>query len=220
MSHTAAILGATGMVGTELLRLALADDRYRSIRTLQRRKSHVAHDKLDERLVELDRIAEDPRALAVDHVFCCLGTTIKVAGSKAAFRKVDFEYPLSAAQTALAAGAKQFLVVTAVGASSKSSIFYNRVKGELEDALRQLAFPDGVTVFHPSILVGDRKESRPREAVGVGVMRATRFLFAGPLMRYRAIDADAVARAMLRAASEPAGGFRVLEGHDLFALAQ
>jgi uncharacterized protein YbjT (DUF2867 family) len=216
--QSCAILGASGMVGARLLELALSESRYSVVRTLARRPLDVTHERLEQRVIDLDRLADERDSLAVDDVFCCLGTTIKKAGSQEAFRKVDYEYPLAAARTALAAGAKQYLVITAVGADANSSFFYNRVKGELEDALRELRFAEGITSLHPSILLGDRQESRPGEAVGAAVMRATRFLFAGSLMRYRAIDAIDLARAMLRAAQQPKAGYRVLEGRDLFAL--
>jgi uncharacterized protein YbjT (DUF2867 family) len=171
-------------------------------------------------VVDFDALAREADRFAVDHVFCCLGTTIKKAGSQEAFRRVDLEYPLTAARVALDAGARQFVIVTAVGANSRSPIFYNRVKGELEDALRSLAFPDGITVLHPSLLLGERTETRAGEAVASVFMRATRPLFGGPLARYRAIEGIEVARAMLRSADSPTPGFRVLEGQALFDLAQ
>ncbi len=217
-SPSLAILGATGMVGKQLTSLALAEKRYRTVRTLVRRAVEP-HQGLDQRVIDFDHLEDERDSLAVDDVCCCLGTTIKKAGSEAAFRKVDLDYPLAAARAALAAGAKQYLVVTAVGADPKSSIFYNRTKGELEAALAELAFPGGVTVLHPSLLLGDRQESRPGEAVAATVMRRARFLFAGPLARYRAIEGAEVARALLRAAERPAGGFRVVEGTALFELA-
>ncbi|HEY4120613.1 MAG TPA: NAD(P)H-binding protein [Byssovorax sp.] len=213
------LVGASGLVGGHLLALLLADADCASVNSLGRRALGVEAPKLTEVVTDF----EDPAALAaharVDEVYCALGTTIKKAGSEAAFRKVDFDYPLAVARAAVAAGAHRYSIVTAVGADAKSSIFYNRVKGELEDALRELPFPGGVFAFRPSMLLGDRSESRPAERVGKAVMSATRGLFAFGLKRYRAIDATDVARAMWAARAEPDGS-RVYEGAPLFALAR
>ncbi len=221
-----AILGATGLVGAALLDAALAADRYGTVRALVRREVERKHARLEESVVDFERLVAAPTdagavaSFAVDHVFCCLGTTLAKAGSREAFRRVDRDYPLAAARAAHAAGAARFLIITAVGSDTSSSFFYNRVKGELEDELRALAFPDGVTVFHPSMLLGARAERRPVEAAAGAVMRATRGLFAGALTRYRPIEASELARAMLRAAEQPqTEAFRVVEGRELFALA-
>ncbi|MBM4374921.1 MAG: NAD(P)H-binding protein [Deltaproteobacteria bacterium] len=217
------LLGSTGLVGAAFARLAVASGRYGTVRALVRRPSAPTPQGLEEHVVDLEGLLEPSSPLArqfeVEHVFCCLGTTIKVAGTKERFRRVDYEYPLAAAKLALAAGARRYVVVTAVGADAASPIFYNHVKGELEAALRELAFPEGVVVLHPSLLLGDRREQRTGEAIASVLMRATRPLFAGPLERYRAIRDEEVARAMLNAAFEPNAGTRVLEGRDLFRLA-
>lgn len=219
-TFTAAVLGGTGLVGSALLRLAAASGRYRTLRALVRREGVSLPDGAESIVVDFERLAAHEPQLDVDHVFCCLGTTIKQAGSKAAFRRVDLELPLLAARTAHAAGARQFVIVTAVGAKASSSVFYNRVKGELEDALRALEFPEGLTILHPSLLLGDRAEKRVGEGVASVFMRVTRPLFVGPLEAYRAIEDVEVARAMLAAAEKPVGGVRVLEGRSLFELAR
>jgi uncharacterized protein YbjT (DUF2867 family) len=127
---------------------------------------------------------------------------------------------MAVARSARAAGAKQFLIVTAVGADPESRVFYSRVKGEVEVALAAQQFPRGLKIFRPSMLVGDRLESRPAERVAMAVMRVTRPLFAGTMARYRAIDAADVARAMLKAAIQepPTNAVEVYEGKRLFAL--
>lgn len=220
MGRRALLYGATGLVGRELLLLLLNSPEVDAVIAPVRRPLSLAHQKLAAPLVEFD----DPAALAAlppaDDVFCCLGTTIRKAGSQAAFRTVDHDYPLAAARAARAAGAKQFLVVTAVGADAKSGVFYSRVKGELEQALAGLAFPGGVKVFHPSLLMGDRAERRPAEAIAMGLMSATAGLFVGPLKKYRAIEGAGVARGLLRAALHEPEGNAVYEGESLFALAR
>jgi uncharacterized protein YbjT (DUF2867 family) len=206
------------MVGGHLLRLLLDDPGYASVAVLTRRTLGRTEPKLVEIVADFERPDSYRAHAGVDDVFCCLGTTIKKAGSQEAFRKVDHAYPVAVAETAAAAGAKQYLIVTAVGADPKSGVFYNRVKGEVEQALRALPFPGGVKIFHPSILLGDRGESRPAERIGAALMSLTAPLFVGGLSSYRAIDGSAVARAMWRAAREPEGS-RVYEGASLFALA-
>ncbi len=213
------ILGASGLVGGHLLRFVLDDPEYTNVVVLGRRSLGIESSKLVEVVVDFDRPETYRAHAAVDDVFSCLGTTIKKAGSQEAFRKVDYEYPLAIARAASEARARQYLIVTAVGADSKSRVFYNRAKGEVEDALRSVAFPDGLKIFHPSLLLGDRDESRSGERVASVVMKATSGLFMGGLKRYRAIDASQVARAMWKAARTEPSGERVYEGASLFELA-
>jgi uncharacterized protein YbjT (DUF2867 family) len=217
---TCAIAGAGGLVGSHLLALLLDDAEVARVTALVRHPLAVSRAKLVEAVVDFDHPESLRAHLAVDAVFCALGTTLKQAGSQAVFRQVDLDYPLTLARLAIGAGAKQYLVVTAVGADAHSRVFYSRVKGELEDALRVLSFPRGLHVFHPSMLLGERKEHRPAERAIAVIMRATAPLFGGPLTRYRAIQAEDVARAMRNAAKRAEGGVNVYEGRSLFELAK
>jgi len=220
-TRSAVILGASGLVGGHLLRVLASDPAYGTIKAFTRRPLDLSRGTVREVVVDFD-IAESYRIhlAGVDDVFCCLGTTIKAAGSQQAFRKVDLEVPVAVAREAHAAGAGQYLVVTAVGSDARSRVFYNRVKGEAEDALRAIDFPRGLKIFHPSLLLGERAKPRTGEQAASLLMRATRPLFAGPLARYRAIDALDVARAMHAAATRDGGGVEVYEGERLFALAR
>jgi uncharacterized protein YbjT (DUF2867 family) len=219
MPRTCILLGASGLVGGHLLRLLDADTAYGEVRAFTRRALGLgARPRVREVLVDFDDPASYRDQVAVDDVFCCLGTTIKKAGSQEAFRKVDFEAPVAIARASRAAGASRYVIVTAVGADPGSSIFYNRVKGETEAALRELDFPRGLSIVRPSMLLGDRTESRPAERFTAALMKATRPLFAGGLARYRAIDAADVARAMHVLAAHEEHGAKVYEGGDLFAL--
>ena len=221
-TRTFALLGATGLVGGRLLELLASEAAYSRGTIIGRRPLGLERENVREVVVDFEQPESLRVHLAVDDVFCCLGTTIKKAGSQDAFRKVDRDIPVAVGREARAAGARQFLIVTAVGADATSRVFYNRVKGEVEGALVALEFPGGLKVFHPSLIVGERAERRPAESVTMAVMTATRPLFGGPLTRYRAIDAIDVARAMRRAAlDEPASpGVEVYEGARLFALAR
>ena len=214
--QSAVVLGATGLVGSQVLRQLIADAGCERIVSLGRRPSGVTSPKLTELTVDLVAPATYRQHLAVDCVFCALGTTIAKAGSQEAFRRVDYEYPLTVAQAAAGAGAQRYVLVSAVGADAKSRVFYNRVKGELESALTALPFPRGVRVLHPSVLLGDRAEARPGEHLAAVLMRATAPLFAGGLKKYRAIPAEAVARALVAAARSEGVGTVVYEGASLF----
>jgi uncharacterized protein YbjT (DUF2867 family) len=205
--RTALLAGATGLVGGHVLRLLLADDVYQKVTVLARRGLPLTNPKLQQRLVDFDHLA-DLDAPKVDDVFCCLGTTMKKAGSQEAFRKVDLGYVQALARVTVRHGAKQFLLVSAIGASPGSRIFYNRVKGEAEEVVKGAGFTT-THIFQPSLLLGSRSESRPLERLGIVVAGALGFAFAGPLRRYRPIPAATVAAAMVRAAKRARPGVHV-----------
>lgn len=191
---TALVAGASGLVGGHLLTRLLDDDRWDRVLSLGRRELPVAHPKLEQRVVELTAV-EDLDLPPVHDAFSCLGTTIRAAGSQAAFRAVDHDAVLTVARCAQAAGATGFWHVTALGAAPDSRIFYNRVKGETERDVAALGF-ERYAAFRPSMLDGDREETRLGEAVGLRAMR-----LAGPLLgRYRPTLAVDVASAMVAVA--------------------
>jgi uncharacterized protein YbjT (DUF2867 family) len=205
MPRTALLLGATGLVGGELLTLLLADPEYRQVTVLVRRNLPQTHPKLVQRVVDFKDLPKAADAYKVDDVFCCLGTTIKKAGSQEAFRVVDYTYPLESAKLAARQGAGQYLIITALGADAKSSVFYNRVKGEVEEAIGKLPLKS-LHIFRPSLLLGNRQESRTGEKIAIAVMKPLGFLLAGPLKKYRGIQARTVALAMLRTAKQNLAG--------------
>ena len=205
MPRTALLLGATGLVGSELLTLLLADTEYRQVTVLVRRNLPQTHPKLVQRVVDFKDLPKAADAYKVDDVFCCLGTTIKKAGSQEAFRVVDYTYPLESAKLAARQGAGQYLLITALGADAKSSVFYNRVKGEVEEAIGKLPLKS-LHIFRPSLLLGNRQESRTGEKIATAVMKPLGFLLAGPLKKYRGIQARTVAQAMLRTAKQSVAG--------------
>jgi uncharacterized protein YbjT (DUF2867 family) len=202
-----ALAGATGLVGGEILKGLVADPSVSAIHVLGRRKIEGA--KVTSHVVDFRALASIPR---VDHVYLALGTTIKAAGSQDAFRAVDFDANLAAAKAALAAGAKRAGLVSAMGASAKSGIFYSRVKGELEDALGALGF-EGLVIARPSMLAGDRaslgQPVRPGEGYALTLSRLL-----GPLIprNYRSVAAADVARALLSRVPVARGRQVVLSG--------
>jgi len=159
------------------------------------------------RSIDYSRLEPPPPWAAAEHVFCALGTTMRQAGSEEAFRRVDFDYPVALARATVARGARHFLLVSAVGASTNSRFFYNRVKGEVEAAIIALGF-HSLTVARPSLLLGDRGTFRWVEQVGkvAGVLAPA---------RWRPVAAESVARALIAAARRDEPGVRILENTDL-----
>jgi uncharacterized protein YbjT (DUF2867 family) len=197
----ALLAGATGLVGGFCLRRLLADRRYASVTVWSRSPLAVAHPKLTVALIDFSGLPSSPDRF--DEVFCCLGTTIRKAGSQAAFRRVDHDYPVALAKVGKAAGAGVFIMISALGADARSSVFYNRIKGEAETDIAAMGLPRAV-FLRPSILLGSRKENRPGERIGILAGRLIAPLLVGRMAKYRPIDADAVAAAMISAANDPA----------------
>lgn len=203
------VAGASGLVGREILQGLLADDSVAAVHSLGRRELTLKHPKLTQHRVDFKAL---PALPGVGEAFVALGTTIKVAGSQEAFRAVDFDAVIAVAKAAKAAGATRLGVVSAMGADPRSKIFYNRVKGEMEAALSTLGF-DTLVIARPSFLVGDRKAlgqpERGGEALALNVSK-----WLAPLIpdNLKAIEAAAVARALLRAVPVSKGPRVMLSG--------
>ncbi|MCB2379931.1 NAD(P)H-binding protein [Hymenobacter sp. BT635] len=208
LQKTALIAGASGLIGSQLLPLLLASDRYAKVIAVGRRPLPMVHPKLEQRVLDLDQLEQHRMALIADDVFCCLGTTMRQAGSKEAFYKVDYLYVVKLAAVTATNFAAQFIVVSAMGADAGSRIYYNHVKGEMEEAVRQTQFR-AIHIFRPSLLLGDRSEKRTGEQIGAVLLQVLNPLLIGPLRKYRAVQASSVARAMLRAAEDDGGGILV-----------
>ena len=204
------LLGATGLVGQQVLALALADPGVTQV-VAPTRRPLTPQPKLLNPVVDFKAL---PQAdwWAADAVVCCLGTTLKLAGSPAAFREVDHDHVLAAARLARAAGTPTFALNSSLGAAAASSNLYLRTKGETEEALAALGFAS-LTLVRPSLLDGGpRPDSRPGEALGLWFARVARPLIPA---RYRAVRTDAVARALLQAALQASPGRRVIENEML-----
>lgn len=215
----ALLVGASGLVGGHVLDRLLADDTWSRVTILVRRALGREHPKLDERIVDFASLDEHASAFAVQDVFCCLGTTIKKAGSRDAFRQVDYVYPFETARLGAEAGAEKLLVISSLGASTDAGSFYLQVKGQLEQALGRL--PYATTAFlRPSLLLGVRAEPRPLETFFAGLARGLWWLMIGPLGRYQPIAAELVADAMVATARSDTGGKRVIESDAIRTIAQ
>ena len=204
-----ALLGATGLVGRHCLEQLAADPAFERVVVVARRRfAEATAPRVEGHVLDFTDLESHAGVFAVDQVLCALGTTIRaVGGSQERFREVDFTIPLTAARIARRNGARHFLLVSALGASASSRVFYLRVKGELEDALRSLGFRT-VTIVRPSLLLGDRGEFRLGEEV------AKRFGWLAP-RAYRPVQAAAVARALVRAARADEPGLHIIESGDI-----
>jgi len=207
---TALIAGGTGLIGQQLLQLLLESPLYDKVIALTRHDLNV-NSKLVQVKMEFRNITEKTELLKADDVFCCLGTTMAKAGSKEKFRQVDFYYPFLLAKTTHAAGAKQYLLVSALGANKSSSIFYNEVKGEVEEAVSSVGF-DAVHIFRPSLLVGPRSEKRSGEDAAKIFYKVFGFLIP---KKYQSIASSKVANAMLHFASQDKRGIFIHESAEL-----
>jgi uncharacterized protein YbjT (DUF2867 family) len=205
------VAGATGLVGRACLQQLARDARVAEVRALVRRPLPPALTgaRVRECRVDFDRLAGQAECFAVDWAFCALGTTIRAAGSQAGFIRVDYDYVLAVARLARERGARHFLAVSAMGADPHSRVFYSRVKGELEQALRALDFPS-LTIARPSMLLGEREEFRLGEEIG------KRLAWLAPA-RWRPVHAEQVAAALVRAAHAAVPGVQVLENPVLRA---
>jgi uncharacterized protein YbjT (DUF2867 family) len=207
---TALIAGSTGLIGKQLLQMLLNSDRYSKVVAITR-NDLPAHPKLVVLKVEFEKPEQWAESLIGDDVFCCLGTTMAKAESKENFYKVDFSYPLFIAKAAHSHGAKQYLLVSALGANKESSIYYNRVKGEIEDSIKQIRYK-AIHIFRPSLLLGSRDEKRSGEDAAKIFYKIFGFLIP---KKYQAIDSHKVAKAMITLASQDDKGIFIHESKEL-----
>ncbi|MBT1687685.1 NAD-dependent epimerase/dehydratase family protein [Dawidia soli] len=207
--RTALIAGGTGLVGSQLLQLLLASDRYGKVVALTRSALPV-HPKLEQVPVTQETLSGGQH-MKVDDVFCCLGTTIAKAKTKENFYQVDFYYPLLLARSGYAHGARQYMLISALGASKDSTVYYNRVKGEVEEAIGAVGI-ETLHIFRPSLLLGPRQEQRTGEDAAKFIYKIFGFLIP---RKYKAIDSAKVARAMLQYASQEQKGTFIHESKDL-----
>lgn len=196
MAKSALLIGATGLVGGFVLQQILQDDYYDKVIVLTRKPLNNQHSKLKEVVVDFTKLDEYAAEIKADIIFSCLGTTIKVAGSQEAFKRVDFEYPYKVAQIAKQNGATAYLLVSALGAAKDSLVFYNRVKGELEEEVSSLNY-DAFHILQPSLIIGDRKEARTGEGIAQKLAPVFDALMIGGLKKYKSIKAEQIAMAMV-----------------------
>jgi uncharacterized protein YbjT (DUF2867 family) len=218
MQKTAILFGASGLVGHNLLYLLLESAEYNKIIAFSRCDLPLRHPKLENRLFDSKNLDALIGSFTGDDLFCCLGTTIRKAGSQDAFRQVDYTMVVELARIAHQAGVKQVIAISSIGAKASSSNFYLRVKGEMENELQKIPF-QRVVLVRPSLLLGHRTDWRMGEEFGKLIFKAIGFFFLGPARKYRAIEGMDVARAMIRLAGMQTTG-PVVESDLLMSLAQ
>jgi len=215
-NRTALIVGASGLIGGHCLNYLLDDPSYSEVIALVRKPLLVKHRKLKEVITSFNNTLEQTlSSITAKDVFCCLGSTIKKAGTQEAFRKVDYELVVTIADIMRRHGAEQFIVISAMGANSTSKVFYNRIKGEMEEAIKGLGYPC-VRIIRPSLLLGHREEFRLGERIGVMMSPLLKMVLVGSLKKYRPVEVVAVARFMVVVAHEgPVAGVHVYESDQI-----
>ena len=190
---SALLIGATGLTGSLLLDLLLNSNEYETVYVYSRRSLGIKHPKLFELIIDFD---EYNKAVLAEDVFCCLGTTIKKVKTKEAFKKVDLEYPVKFAKLQFVNGSKQFLVISAMGASADAMFFYSKVKADMEKQLTEIGY-DSLHIFRPALITGDRKEHRSGEKIAASINGILNHVLVGPLKKYQSVSALAIAKCML-----------------------
>ena len=196
MKTSAIVLGASGLIGSHLLSLLLKEPRFDSIKVIVRKLLPFQHPKLIQIIADFEHLELKKEEIKADIIFCCLGSTQKKTPDLDLYKKIDHDYPLYFAREGLKNGLSQFHLVSALGANSKSTNFYTKMKGETEEDLKKLSIPS-LHLYQPSFLQGDRNENRPLEKLTLVLMKVIDPLLIGSLKKYRSIAAEDVAKAMI-----------------------
>lgn len=210
------VIGATGLVGKQLVQQLLDDERFKKVRIFVRRETGLQHLKLEQKIVDFRNTKSWEKLLKGDILFSALGTTLKQAGSKEKQYEIDFTFNLKFAQKAKENGIENYVLVSSVGANSKSGIFYTRMKGELEEAVSKIGFQN-LVILRPASLTGPRENRRIAEEISVPVLNfLTRFV----LKNYRPISGETVVKAMINAVLNKKESKTIYEGDEVFNLAE
>jgi uncharacterized protein YbjT (DUF2867 family) len=213
--RTAIIAGATGLVGTCLLHKLLADPAYGKVIAVLRKPMARENEKLVQMVIDFDRLPGTLAGVKADHAYCCLGTTIKTAGTKEKQYVIDHDYVVQFALGSFNAGVKHVAVVSSIGANAGSSNFYLRTKGEMERDIRKIPFA-GINILQPSLLLGERAEFRTGEKSAIAVMKILNPLMVGGLKKYRGVQASAVANCMIRHLLSEVNGVKVIRSDEIY----
>ncbi len=218
MGKIAIILGASGLTGGLVLKKLLADDRYEIIKLFSRKSIGISNSKIIEFIGDILELENFKNDFTADEVFCCIGTTTKKTPSKELYKSIDFGIPVMAAKIAKENNIKTFIVVSAIGANSKSSIFYNRTKGEMEEAVIEQQIPN-TYILQPSIISGDRNEERSFEKLGIQLFNLFEPLLVGKLKKYRATKAEHIAESMIYLANTKTKHPQIISSNNIKEIA-
>ena len=216
MQKNVLLIGASGLIGSELVQLLLRDDKIKTVKVFVRKSLAITDQKLIELLVNFERLEDFKDQFQGDSLFCCIGTTRKKIPDLAAYKAIDYGIVLSAANLARSNQVPQVHLVSAIGAAVSSKIFYNRLKGEIEKDLLQLDFPSTV-IYQPAMLIGKRSESRPAEFIAQKLMPIFDLFFLGKAQKYHSIEAKKVAESMLDNLHKPKEGATILRYSEMIS---
>lgn len=218
MSKTAMVIGATGLVGTTLVNKLLMNRDYEKVVVLVRRKLDISHKKLEEYIIDFDKLDEEYPDVTVDDIYCCMGTTIKKAKTQERMYKIDVEYPLTVAKIAKEKGLQHFILVSSMGADAHSRFFYMRMKGELEEKLQALDLLK-LSIFQPSFLVGKRKENRTSEKVAIGLYNGVSSIVPTAVRNKLGIEVWNLANAMMKSGVDNNQSVKTYDVNEISILA-
>ncbi len=219
MLKKALVIGASGLVGRNLVFELLKSPSYGKVVVLTRKDLVIKHEKFEQHLIDFEELENYRHLMKIDDVYCCLGSTKAKTPDLGFYRKIDFEYPLQVANMALVKGAKQFLLVSAMGANSNSSLFYNKTKGEVEEAISLLKYPS-FHIFRPALLLGSRNEFRPMETLSQYLFRVFNPFFIGSLRSYKAVHGNVLSKAMYLVSSKDIKGKKIWLNHQILDIAE
>lgn len=214
MGKSAVIFGATGLVGRQVLRLLIDSDEFKKVTIVVRKPFQFQHSKLTQLVSDFSSVESLKNELQSDVFFCCLGTTRRKTPDLKEYYQIDHDYPLKAAQIAKELNVEQFHLVSALGANAESKIFYSRTKGEVENDIIDLQLP-ATYVYRPSLLVGQRKETRRGEKIGAWLLKILNPLLIGKAKHWRSIKATQVAYRMYHNSLKPKPGVHILLSEDI-----
>lgn len=213
-NKTALIAGATGLVGGHLLKLLLDSQYYKKVTVLTRRSLNLSNEKVCELIINFDELEKHQSLLHADQVFCCLGSTMKKAGSKQQFTKIDHDYPLNLARLTKHHGSNDFMLISAIDANPDSLFLYNKIKGQTERDIKKLGF-NTFHIIRPSLIIGERQEKRPLEEITGKMSMVLNKLLFGQLKKYRSIHAEQIAKAMFAIAQNNKHGTHIHQSDEL-----
>ena len=219
MKKTAIVLGATGLTGNHILHKLIEDTNYATIKLFSRSKIDGLPKKVTQFIGDILDLAQFKTDFTADEVYCCIGTTAKKTPDKTLYKKIDYGIPVTAAKLSKENNIATFLVVSAMGANAKSTVFYNKTKGEMErDVLKQNI--KNTFILRPSLIGGERKESRILEKIGLVVIKIIQPLFIGKLKEYKIIDAENIAQAMINLANTKNNAGVIITSNDIKKLSK
>jgi uncharacterized protein YbjT (DUF2867 family) len=213
----AILYGASGLVGSYILDNLLNNNNYEQVIIVVRKDLNIQHPKLKTLIGDFNSLPKVVKDIRADEVFIALGTTQKKTPDKKLYYQIDHDYPILAAKQAKENGARAVFLVSALGANAKSSIFYTKLKGETEQGIITLDLQH-TYIFRPSIILGDRKESRPMEKVFIGIFKLINPLFVGSLSKYKGIEAEDIAKAMVKSADQLDQKVKIVHWEEMTAL--